>query len=92
MLFILLVVAITDKGIARVETFLRLFISFPSQILLLTVYVLQPVRGVQGERERLFPNRCSFNIERCLAQRRRSTPLLLAANQADIVYPSTRPT
>jgi len=49
---------------------------------------LRPVRGEQSNRERIFPNKCTFNIEQCLADRTRSPPLVLSANQDNIVYPS----
>merc|ERR1712130_1027415 len=53
-----------------------------------THFVSQPVRGEQRNRERIFPNKCTFNIEQCLAERTRSPPLILSANQDNIVYPS----
>eukprot|EP00090_Calanus_glacialis_P041563 TRINITY_DN7355_c0_g1_i2.p1 TRINITY_DN7355_c0_g1~~TRINITY_DN7355_c0_g1_i2.p1 ORF type:complete len:117 (-),score=27.88 TRINITY_DN7355_c0_g1_i2:379-729(-) len=50
---------------------------------------LRPVRGEQGGREVILPNKCSFNIEVCKASRNRQAPLLLSQDQSDIVYPST---
>merc|ERR1712198_408883 len=57
-------------------------------ILRSSLFISQPVRGEQSNRESIFPNKCTFNIEQCLADRTRSPPLVLSANQDNIVYPS----
>lgn len=49
---------------------------------------LLPVRGQQNNEEKIFPNRCTFDIQRCRANRQRGPPLLLDPNQDNIVYPS----
>merc|ERR1712141_615947 len=49
---------------------------------------LRPVRGEQRGQEQVSANKCNFDIERCRANRNRSPPLVLSANQDNIVYPS----
>merc|ERR1712151_595000 len=50
---------------------------------------LRPVRGQQGGRERILPNKCTFDVEVCKSKRNRQAPLLLSHDQSNIVYPST---
>merc|ERR1711970_463867 len=50
---------------------------------------LRPVRGVQGGRERILPNKCTFDVEACKSKRSRGAPLILSQDQSNIVYPST---
>merc|ERR1712058_197711 len=50
---------------------------------------LRPVRGQQGGRERILPNKCTFDVEVCKSKRNRQAPLLLSRDQSNIVYPST---
>merc|ERR1712119_66747 len=49
---------------------------------------LRPVRGEQRGQEQVFANKCSFDIQRCITNRNRGPPLVLSANQDNIVYPS----
>eukprot|EP00092_Neocalanus_flemingeri_P004454 GFUD01004793.1.p2 GENE.GFUD01004793.1~~GFUD01004793.1.p2 ORF type:complete len:121 (+),score=27.45 GFUD01004793.1:120-482(+) len=49
---------------------------------------LRPVRGEQGGRERILPNKCTFDIEVCKSQRNRQSPLFLSRDQSNVVYPS----
>jgi len=49
---------------------------------------LRPVRGEQRGQEQIFANKCNFDIQRCRNNRNRSPPLVLSANQDNIVYPS----
>merc|ERR1712179_408923 len=49
---------------------------------------LRPVRGEQGDNERLFANKCAFNIERCRAQVQRKPSLLLSRDQSEIHWPT----
>merc|ERR1711988_486121 len=49
---------------------------------------LRPVRGEQGGNERLFANKCAFNIERCRAQVQRKPSLLLSKDQSEIHWPT----
>jgi len=49
---------------------------------------LRPVRGEQGGNERLFANKCSFNIERCRAQVQRKPSLVLSRDQSEIHWPT----
>merc|ERR1712137_1406901 len=44
---------------------------------------LRPVRGEQGGNERLFANKCAFNIERCRAQVQRKPSLVLSRDQSE---------
>jgi len=50
---------------------------------------LRPVRGEQGGRERILPNKCTFDVEVCKNKRNRQAPLILSQDQSNIVYPST---
>merc|ERR1711862_675303 len=50
---------------------------------------LRPVRGEQGGRERILPNKCTFDVEACKSKRNRQAPLILGQDQSNIVYPST---
>jgi len=47
------------------------------------------VRGEQGGRERILPNKCTFDVEACKSKRNRQAPLILSQDQSNIVYPST---
>merc|ERR1712038_856108 len=47
------------------------------------------VRGEQGGRERILPNKCTFDVEACKSKRSRGAPLILSQDQSNIVYPST---
>merc|ERR1711988_636452 len=49
---------------------------------------LRPVRGEQGDNERLFANKCAFNIERCRAQVQRKPQLVLSSDQSEIHWPT----
>merc|ERR1739848_195083 len=49
---------------------------------------LRPVRGGQGGRERILPNKCTFDVEACKSKRSRGAPLILSQDQSNIVYPS----
>merc|ERR1711911_532632 len=49
---------------------------------------LRPVRGEQGGDERLFANKCAFNIERCRAQVQRKPSLVLSRDQSEIHWPT----
>merc|ERR1711988_1083988 len=49
---------------------------------------LRPVRGQQGDNERLFANKCAFNIERCRAQVQRKPQLFLSSDQSEIHWPT----
>merc|ERR1711976_154636 len=49
---------------------------------------LRPVRGEQGGNERLFANKCAFNIERCRAQVQRKPSLVLSSDQSQIHWPT----
>jgi len=49
---------------------------------------LRPVRGEQGDNERLFANKCAFNIERCRAQVQRKPQLFLSSDQSEIHWPT----
>eukprot|EP00092_Neocalanus_flemingeri_P011708 GFUD01012624.1.p1 GENE.GFUD01012624.1~~GFUD01012624.1.p1 ORF type:complete len:121 (+),score=31.45 GFUD01012624.1:141-503(+) len=49
---------------------------------------LRPVRGEQGGRERILPNKCTFDIEVCKSQKNRQAPLFLSKDQSNVVYPS----
>eukprot|EP00092_Neocalanus_flemingeri_P011709 GFUD01012625.1.p1 GENE.GFUD01012625.1~~GFUD01012625.1.p1 ORF type:complete len:135 (+),score=33.95 GFUD01012625.1:85-489(+) len=49
---------------------------------------LRPVRGEQGGRERILPNKCTFDIEVCKTQKNRQAPLFLSKDQSNVVYPS----
>jgi len=51
---------------------------------------LRPVRGEQRGREQIFANKCTFDIQRCRTNRNRGPPLVLSANQDNIVYPSQK--
>merc|ERR1712002_124129 len=43
---------------------------------------LRPVRGEQGGRERILPNKCTFDVEVCKSKRSRQAPLLLSHDQS----------
>merc|ERR1712142_1385856 len=43
----------------------------------------------RGGRERILPNKCTFDVEVCKSKRNRQAPLLLSHDQSNIVYPST---
>merc|ERR1711976_179528 len=49
---------------------------------------IRPVRGEQGGNERLFANKCAFNIERCRAQVQRKPSLVLSSDQSQIHWPT----
>merc|ERR1712186_283078 len=49
---------------------------------------LRPVRGEQGGRNPIFPNKCTFDIAACRANRNRQAPLFLSQDQSNIVWPS----
>merc|ERR1711971_265101 len=49
---------------------------------------LRPVRGEQGGDERLFPNKCAFNIENCRARVQRKPQLVLSSDQSGIHWPT----
>merc|ERR1712137_117972 len=51
---------------------------------------LRPVRGEQGGNERLFANKCAFNIERCRAQVQRKPSLVLSSDQSEIHWPTVK--
>merc|ERR1711874_576201 len=53
------------------------------------ILLFQPVRGEQGGRERILPNKCTFDVEACKSKRSRGAPLILSQDQSNIVYPST---
>merc|ERR1711874_918577 len=51
---------------------------------------LRPVRGEQGGREVILPNKCTFDIEVCKASRNRQAPLILSQDQSNIVSPTAK--